>query len=44
MAFKIPCVHDYTTELCSKEAEVIQNYRNANVCAIGRGEGIQVEA
>jgi CRISPR/Cas system-associated endoribonuclease Cas2 len=38
LAFKIPCVYDYITKLCRRQAEVILNYENPNVCAIGQGE------
>jgi hypothetical protein len=39
VAFKIPYVYEYITELCRTEAEVILNHVNPNV----RGTG-QVEA
>jgi hypothetical protein len=35
-AFKLP--YDYITTLCRKQAEIIQNHENANVCNIGQGE------
>jgi hypothetical protein len=37
MAFNLPCVYDYITELCRQQAEVIQNPENANVRTIGEG-------
>jgi hypothetical protein len=37
-AFKLPYVYDYITKLCRKQAEVIQNHDNENVCNIGEGE------
>jgi hypothetical protein len=36
VAFKIPYVYDYITELCSTQAEVILNRVNPNVCGIGQ--------
>jgi hypothetical protein len=38
LALKIPYVYDYITKLCRRQAEVILNYENPNVCAIGQGE------
>jgi hypothetical protein len=38
LAFKIPYVYDYITKLCRRQAEVILNYEDPNVCAIGQGE------
>jgi hypothetical protein len=38
MAFQIPFVYDYVTNLCRQQAEVIQNHVNENVCNIGQGE------
>jgi hypothetical protein len=38
LAFKIPYVYDYITKLCRRQAEVILNYENPNVRAIGQGE------
>jgi hypothetical protein len=38
MAFKIPYVYDFITELCRQQAEVIQNHDNENVRNIGQGE------
>jgi hypothetical protein len=38
MAFKLPYVYDYITKLYRQQAEVIQNYENANVLNIGHGE------
>jgi hypothetical protein len=37
-AFNIPYTYDYITKLRRKEAKIIQNHRNANVCNIGQGE------
>jgi hypothetical protein len=31
MAFKLPYTYDYIIKLCRQQAEVIQNYENANV-------------
>jgi hypothetical protein len=38
LAFQIPFVYDYMTELCRQQAEVIQNHDNGNVLTIGQGE------
>jgi hypothetical protein len=38
LAFKIPYVYDYITNVCRKEAEVILNHENPNVRAIAQGE------
>jgi hypothetical protein len=38
LAFKIPHVYDYITNLCRQQAEVIQNHENANVRNIGQDE------
>jgi hypothetical protein len=35
LAFKIPYVYDYITELCRRQAEVILNHENPNVHVIG---------
>jgi hypothetical protein len=37
-AFYIPYIHDYITELCRQQAEVIQNHENANVHNMGQGK------
>jgi hypothetical protein len=37
-AFSIPYAYDYMTKLSRQQAEVIQNYENANVRNIGQGE------
>jgi hypothetical protein len=37
MAFKIRYVYDYITELCRKQAQVIQNHLNPNVRANDQG-------
>jgi hypothetical protein len=31
MAFQVPYIYNYTRKLCMQQAEVIQNYENANV-------------
>jgi hypothetical protein len=36
--FNIPYIYDYITKSCRKEAKIIQNHGNANVCNIGQGE------
>jgi hypothetical protein len=38
VAFEIPYVDDYISNLCRQQAEVIQNYDNENVRNIGLGE------
>jgi hypothetical protein len=38
VAFQIPHVYDYLTNLCRKQAEVIQNHENENVRYIEQGE------
>jgi hypothetical protein len=38
LAFKIPYVYDYITELHRRQAEVILNHENPNVPATGQGE------
>jgi hypothetical protein len=38
MAFKLPYVYDYITELCRQQAEVILNHENLNVRNIGQDE------
>jgi hypothetical protein len=38
LAFKIPYLYDYIAKLCRRQAEVILNYENPNVRAIGQGE------
>jgi hypothetical protein len=38
MAFKIPFLYDYITELCRPQAEVILNHENPNARGIGQGE------
>jgi hypothetical protein len=38
MAFKLPCIYDYMTKLCRKQAEVIQNHENANIRNVGQSE------
>jgi hypothetical protein len=38
VAFQIPYVYDYVTKLCRRQAEIIHNHENENVCNIGQGE------
>jgi hypothetical protein len=38
VAFQIPYVHDYITQSCGQQAEVIQNHENENVRYIGQGK------
>jgi hypothetical protein len=38
MALQIPYIYDFITKTCRKQAEVIRNHDNANVCNIGKGE------
>jgi hypothetical protein len=38
MTFQVPGIYDDVTKLCRQQAEVIQNYENANVRDIGKGE------
>jgi hypothetical protein len=38
MAFRLPYVYDYMTELCRQQAEVILNHDNKNERCIGQGE------
>jgi hypothetical protein len=38
MVFNFLCVHDYVTELCGQQAEVIQNLETEHVCSIGQGK------
>jgi hypothetical protein len=37
MAFKIPYLYDYITNLCRQQSEVIQNHDNENFRIIGQG-------
>jgi hypothetical protein len=32
------CCHDYIIKLCTQQAELIQNYENANIRNIGQGK------
>jgi hypothetical protein len=43
VAFKIPYVYLYVTNLCRKQSEVIQNHVNPNVRTIGQDEAIHRE-
>jgi hypothetical protein len=36
--FNIPYVYDYVTNLCRRQADVIQNYENEHVHGIGQGD------
>jgi hypothetical protein len=38
VAFQVPYIYDYITKLCMQQAEVVQNYENANVRDIGKGK------
>jgi hypothetical protein len=38
VAFQIPYVYDYITNLCRRQAEIIYNNENENVRNIGQGE------
>jgi hypothetical protein len=38
MAFQIPYMYDYITQLCRQQAQVIQNHENAHICNTGQGE------
>jgi hypothetical protein len=35
LAFKVPYIYDYITKLCRRQAEIIKNHENENVCNIG---------
>jgi hypothetical protein len=35
---QIPYVYDFITKICGKQADVIQNHDNENVCSIGNCE------
>jgi hypothetical protein len=37
-AFNSPYIYDYITKLYRKEAKIMQNHGNADVCNIGQGE------
>jgi hypothetical protein len=37
-AFNLPCVYDFITKLCRRQAEVIQNYEHIDIRSIGQGE------
>jgi hypothetical protein len=37
-AINIPYIYDYISELCRKQAKIIQNNENANIRNIGQGE------
>jgi hypothetical protein len=36
--FNIWYIYDYIKKLCKKQAKILQNHGNANVCNIGQGE------
>jgi hypothetical protein len=38
VAFQIPYVYDYITQLSRRQAEIINNHQNGNVRNIGQGE------
>jgi hypothetical protein len=38
VAFNLPYVHDYITEVCRQQAEIIQNHKNENIRNIDQGE------
>jgi hypothetical protein len=38
VAFQILYVYNYITKLCRRQAEVVHNHENENVCNIGQGE------
>jgi hypothetical protein len=38
LVFKIPYLYDYIIKLCRRQAGVILNHENPNVCATGQGE------
>jgi hypothetical protein len=41
MAFNLPYVYDYITELCRQQAEVLQNHESEYVHSTGQGEARQ---
>jgi hypothetical protein len=43
IAFKIPYIYDFITNLCRQQAEVIQDHDNENVSNIGQGEARQIK-
>jgi hypothetical protein len=45
VAFQIPCVYDYITKLCRRQAEIIHNHENGNVRNIAQGiKGLNLAA
>jgi hypothetical protein len=38
MAFQIPYIYDYITELCRQQAEVIQNHDNENFATLEKAK------
>jgi hypothetical protein len=38
VVFQVSYIYDYVTKFCRQQAEVVQNYENADVCDIGKGE------
>jgi len=38
LAFKIPYIYDFITQLCKEQAEVIQNHKTANFSNTGQGK------
>jgi hypothetical protein len=42
-AFNLPCVYNYTTKLCRRQADAIQNHENEHVRSIGQGEAKHIK-
>jgi hypothetical protein len=40
VAFNIPYVYDFATQLCKHQAEVIQNHKNVTIHNIGQGKKV----
>jgi hypothetical protein len=38
MSFHVPYVYDYILKLFRRQAKIIHNHENENVCNIGQGE------
>jgi hypothetical protein len=38
VAFQVTYVYNYITKLCRRQAEIIHNHENENVCNIGQGD------
>jgi predicted nucleic acid-binding Zn ribbon protein len=43
MAFHVSYIYEYITKLCGQQAEVVQNYENANVRDTGKGEARHIK-